>query len=381
MLDKSDDEMFLVSSDTESDWGDENHLFYDEKSKARMEIKRSLRAFDSDTGGLSNAYQNIFVPILNESMENFTKWLFKIELLSSYVSCPNSLFKPDCMKNMEIVLAMGMNDSYQLRCRNCLQKESIRKFSVFEGLNCNLRSAIRILYGWVKGIDLDTMADMLGLDTHLIGKVYNRAAKLALACMRLCPGIGDVGGPNIVVLIDIYPNLLREQNCLRKACKPIICVCEIESLPQKYWLEPLEEWDKTNPNEVSRISKKIFNFICTVVQPGSILILPNESTILFSEYYPLLCEKYQSVKTMDDLQLISTEEASLADILTTIWKKPLEVCEEANFFNPYHVSQFLTKHLWSEFTEQDSFTMLINFIVHETRNKNMLKYLKDSEIC
>lgn len=46
MTDKQDDEVFLVSSDTESDWGDENHIFYDEESLAKNEVKNTLSNFD-----------------------------------------------------------------------------------------------------------------------------------------------------------------------------------------------------------------------------------------------------------------------------------------------------------------------------------------------
>lgn len=82
---------------------------------------------------------------------------------------------------------------------------------------------------------------------------------------------------------------------------------------------------------------------------------------------------------MDDLQNISTEERPFSAILDTIWKTPIAICEQAQFFNPDYVSQFLVRHMWNEMTDKDSFVMLISFIVYETRRMNIEQYFDDSE--
>ncbi|XP_030768390.1 uncharacterized protein LOC115891922 [Sitophilus oryzae] len=372
--DKHEDEMFLVSSDTESDYGDENYLFYDENSDTRKEIKDRLSAFDSDTGGMSEVYQERFLPKLKDKTPNFLTWLVDTDLLSSTVSCPNAESDPNCSQYMEYVFAFGLYDSYQLRCRNCLSKESIRKKSIFYGVKCNLRSAIRILYGWVKGVDLEVMSSMLGLDRNIIGTIYNRAAKIALSCLSVSPEFIEFGGENSVVLVDIYPNMLQCPNKL-KTCRPILCIAEAESFPQRFWLQELDFWDPQDPEQISKVRKKIIFAITTLVRRGSTLILPNYESMPLPENIEVLKKKYATIRFMDELMKFASERRPVYPILDTIWKKPVSLCEEAQFYNPGYVSQFLIRNIWNEATGRDSFIMLIIFIVYVTRRKNIEDYL------
>ncbi|XP_066247957.1 uncharacterized protein [Euwallacea similis] len=376
MTDRTEDEVFMVSSDTESEYGDEDNIFYDEASSAKKEIKSRLKMFDADNGDLSNVYQERFLPKLRDRSLNFLKWLIDIDLLSSCVICPNAKNDPKCAENMEIVLAVGLYDMYQLRCKNCARKESIRKCSIFYGVKCNLRSIIRILYGWVKGVDVELMASMLGLDREIIGTLYNRAAKIAVACMCLCPGLAEVGGDCVVVLVDVYPDILQYTNSLKKPCTPILCLAEIKSMPQKYWLEPLPMWNRDDPKEVKKVRDQIVKVILAVVKPGSILVLPTKSSMQFDECFNVLLQSYLSIKYIDDLWKASSDERPLPSILDTIWKTPLSICEQAQYFNPDYVSQFVVKSIWQEMTAKDGFIMLITFIVYETRMRNIETYLK-----
>lgn len=100
----------------------------------------------------------------------------------------------------------------------------------------------------------------------------------------------------------------------------------------------------------------------------------------FDDCMDVLFEHYISVKYMDDLYnkiILSSEERPLKEILNTIWETPLTICEQAQYFNPDYIGQFLVKHIWNEMTEKDSFIMLISFIVYETRKGKIETYLDD----
>ncbi|XP_076266033.1 uncharacterized protein LOC143199807 [Rhynchophorus ferrugineus] len=361
-------------SEAESEFGDKNRLFYDDVPFPEKKIQYCLKAFDSDNGGLSDAYQETFVPKLRDRSSNFITWLLTISLLSSTVACPNASNNPDCSKYMSVEYVSTLRDLYRFRCENCSRKESIRKNSIFYGLTCDLRSAIRILYGWAKGIDLETMANMLGLERKLVGALYNRAAKISLTCMCMLPGFGVFGGENVVVLIDIYPNLLNSTKSLRKACKPILCISEIESIPQKFWLETLDFLNTDEPDERKKVQSNVINLIQILVKPGSILVLPSYESLPLYEEVSKLREVYPVIKYMDEM-FNSFNNQRLASILDTIWKKPLSLCEEAQFYNPDYVDQYLIRYMWNQYTNKDSFIMLIFFIMHETRRQNIDRYI------
>lgn len=154
----------------------------------------------------------------------------------------------------------------------------------------------------------------------------------------------------------------------------------MKSLPQKYWLEPLQSWDTSNPTEMKKIRQKVLDSILRVVKMDSVLVLPKKSVMSFDDCMDVLFEHYISVKYMDDLYnkiILSSEERPLKEILNTIWEIPLTICEQAQYFNPDYIGQFLVKHVWNEMTEKDSFIMLISFIVYETRKGKIETYLVD----
>ncbi|KAH1009060.1 uncharacterized protein LOC109544392 [Dendroctonus ponderosae] len=370
MSDKLFDEMYIVSSDAERQFGDQKNIFYDRESDASHSVKSALRAFDRDNGNLSSYYQEKVIPKLTDRSHNFFKWLIDSELLSANVACPNSKHDQNCLNKMELVIANGLYDSYQLRCKNCCRRESIRKHSIFYGIKCNLRSAIRILYGWCKGMDLEIMSNILGLDKHIIGTMYNRTTKVVNNCLRL---LRNLGGNNVVVLIDIYPHLMSNQRALIKSSRPILCITQISGIPQKYWLEALDYWDPNNSADVTKITNQVHSIISSRVHPESTLVLPINSTLSFTHLAAKLKDQYCKVRCLDDLTKCSSSSEVLSSVLETIWNVPLAICEEAQYFNPDYVGQFLTKHIWNKVYEEDSFVELIGLIANETK-RNEIDY-------
>lgn len=88
-------------------------------------------------------------------------WLKSFGLIPNIQICNNAKINQDCNKIMEWIPVKTI-DYYQWKCRNCADKKSIRENSVFQDIKCNFKNAIRILLGWCKGYDAETMANILG---------------------------------------------------------------------------------------------------------------------------------------------------------------------------------------------------------------------------
>ncbi|XP_060529497.1 uncharacterized protein LOC132703943 isoform X2 [Cylas formicarius] len=309
-----------------------------------------------------------------DSSNLFMEWAIEYNLLPLSARCPNAQKDPKCESPLALIFADGLNDLYQLKCSNCDNKESLRKHSIFYGLQCNIRSAIRILYGWVKGIDLDLMANILGLDIETVGTLYNRASRFVRKAVTLhYPTLMTLGGEGVVVLVDIYPIFLQKAGSQSHRCSPILCISEIGSLPQNYWLEPLEYWDNNDPFQVKEIKAKILDIITNLVKPKSMLVLPSQTTFLFSEEMETLNKLYINVKYVDDLLDCNHRNRSLGAILDAIWKKPVEVCEQAQFFNPNYINQYFVREFWIRTADVDAFGILIDLISIETVRGNIDK--------
>ena len=88
-------------------------------------------------------------------------WLKSFGLIPNTQICNNAKVNEDCNKVMEWIPVKTI-DYYQWKCKNCCEKKSIRENSVFQDVRCNFKNSIRILLGWCKGYDVDTMANILG---------------------------------------------------------------------------------------------------------------------------------------------------------------------------------------------------------------------------
>lgn len=65
-----------------------------------------------------------------------------------------------CNTPMNWIEAKGL-DPFQWKCKVCSKKKSIRDDSIFNGLDCNFKDAIRIILAWCKGHHVDDVANML----------------------------------------------------------------------------------------------------------------------------------------------------------------------------------------------------------------------------
>lgn len=99
--------------------------------------------------------------MLNPGHENeLVYWLKDLGLIKSSQSCVNSTADTNCSKMSWTVARI--NDMYQWKCNSCSLKKSIREESIFVNVKCSFKNSIRILLGWCKGIDIDSMIELLG---------------------------------------------------------------------------------------------------------------------------------------------------------------------------------------------------------------------------
>lgn len=64
------------------------------------------------------------------------------------------------------------HDLYQWKCNNCSEKKSIREGSVFSDVKCNFNNVIRVLLGWCKSYDYESLAAILGKFVDCISEIY-----------------------------------------------------------------------------------------------------------------------------------------------------------------------------------------------------------------
>lgn len=105
-------------------------------------------------------FQQVIRPMLSPGRENeLVFWLKEIGLIKNIQKCKNAGVDNCFMMSWKNTRG---NDMYQWKCNGCLDKKSIRVDSVFNNVRCSFKDAIRIILGWCKGTDIDSMAAMLG---------------------------------------------------------------------------------------------------------------------------------------------------------------------------------------------------------------------------
>lgn len=135
----------------------------------------------------------------------------------------------------------------------------------------------------------------------------------------------------------------------------------------------LDYWDPNNTSDIGKITNQVYNIISARVHLDSTLVLPINSTLSFSHLAAKLKDQYSNVRCLDDLTKCSSSSQLLSSVLETIWNVPLAICEEAQYFNPDYVGQFLTAHIWNKVYEEDSFVELMTLIADETK-RNEIDY-------
>lgn len=106
-------------------------------------------------------FQQVIRPMLSPGHENeLVYWLREIGLIKNSQKCKNS-GTDNCTMMSWTSTNRGI-DMYQWKCNGCSMRKSIRTDSVFDNVRCSFKDAIRIILGWCKGTDIDSMAAMLG---------------------------------------------------------------------------------------------------------------------------------------------------------------------------------------------------------------------------
>nr|CAH7758453.1 unnamed protein product [Callosobruchus chinensis] len=203
-------------------------------------------------------------------------WLKELGLIKNEFFCPKAQTGA-CMKMMSWTQARG-NDMYQWKCSRCDEKRSIREDSIFLNVKCSFKNAIRILLAWSKGNDIDSMALMLGIKRPVVSMMYKKAGLVAQKYITYNTSEWSLGGPGKIVLVDSYPEMCLGSTEMREP-KPILCIAEVKTFPQKYWFELLQPYRRTNQEHLQVVRKHILSSVKRIVAPGSVLIVPSNSIL------------------------------------------------------------------------------------------------------
>uniref|UniRef100_V5GG02 Uncharacterized protein n=1 Tax=Anoplophora glabripennis TaxID=217634 RepID=V5GG02_ANOGL len=314
--------------------------------------KNSL--FDSDCG----YYHQIIYPLLvSGSEKDLICWLKTIHLIKSKQTCSKKMASGVCNSPMSLIDSKGP-DFLQWKCKMCSKKKSIRDDSIFNGLRCNFKDAIRIILAWCKGYHVDDVANMLSLNNSVIEELYIRAASLAEKCMKSNIGDWQIGGPGVIVIVDTYPEGCTNTNMIRMT-RPILCISEVKSIPQKYWLEALDRFAYHDTEHINSLKQRILRTIRAVVRPGSIIVTPVRSTLCSHSDFQSLATIYPTIVSVDVLAKHNNDHQNVFTNMETIWKQVLDICEEAQFYCSSYIDLFVVSHMWRAVYGNEAFERLL----------------------
>ncbi|KAF5273881.1 hypothetical protein FQA39_LY00996 [Lamprigera yunnana] len=285
-------------------------------------------------------------------------WLKNIGLLEHSVRCNKEINNITCRGVMNWVPAKIM-DQYQWKCKNCRNKRNIRENSVFQDVRCHFKDILRLLAGWSKGTDVQILTKVLCIRKQTVNSVFNVAASVADKYIKSHLSRWKLGGPEVVVLIDVYPEGFEEFHVDENHSFPILCIAEIKEIPTRYWLQIL---DRSNPN----VDEQVYNnniaalqIIQEVVLPGSVLVTTYGTKICsynalqsLKHLYPIIITK-SGLKRHDHLN-------KLLDNLETIWEPALNICEKVQYLSHAHTQNHITNFLWRQKFETESFENLLH---------------------
>nr|CAH7742727.1 unnamed protein product [Callosobruchus chinensis] len=283
-------------------------------------------------------------------------WLKELGLIKNEFFCPKAQTGA-CMKMMSWTQARG-NDMYQWKCSRCDEKRSIREDSIFLNVKCSFKNAIRILLAWSKGNDIDSMALMLGIKRQVVSMMYKKAGLVAQKYITYNTSEWSLGGPGKIVLVDSYPEMCLGSTEMREP-KPILCIAEVKTFPQKYWFELLQPYRRTNQEHLQVVRKHILSSVKRIVAPGSVLIVPSNSILCSHADFMDLKYLYPLIIGTDDLGRHDNEHRTISGILDTIWREAVNICEEAQRYGHELISQYIIGRMWRQRYGNNAFEMLV----------------------
>ncbi|CAH0554921.1 unnamed protein product [Brassicogethes aeneus] len=319
--------------------------YRDENNNVEKSI--DLNTFDSELG----YYQQVIRPLLAPGHDcELIFWLKTTGMIPNVQVCKNSKNNENCNKTMAWFPSRNQ-DFYQWKCNNCLVKKSIRDGSMFCDVKCNFKNALRILLGWSKCNDFENIAAMLGIKNCVVSGLYNTSAQLAEEYIQKNITEFQIGGPGSIILFDIYPTGFGPTS---RSFRPILCLAEVKTMPQKYWYQSLER------NRPTQNKEKILKVIQQIVKPGSVLVVPSESQLCsYADFLPLK-NLYPTIVTVGCLKRHNTPQTTCEENLEIIWKQASNVCAQAQLYNNNNVQQYLTSQMWHQRFGNEAFERLLH---------------------
>ncbi|KAK4875645.1 hypothetical protein RN001_012067 [Aquatica leii] len=330
---------------------------YEFDGKNEVYSRITLEDFDSEPV----YFKSVIKPMLAIGHEGeLIVWLKNIGLLQHSQRCNNIIDNVPCQGVMSWVPAKII-DQYQWKCKNCLKKRNIREKSVFQDVRCKFKDIIRLLAGWSKGIDVESLTKLLCIKKQAVNSVFNVAATVADKYIKSHLLRWKLGGPGIVVLIETYPEGFKDYEIQENAqnSTPILCIAEVKEVPTRYWLHLLERFNPNITEQVQQVNTTALQVVQEMVLPGSILVTNFESTICSYEALLSLKHLYPVIITKNGLQR-HDHFNQLLNNLETIWATAINVCNEAQYLSHLHVQNFITNFLWRQKFELESFENLLH---------------------
>lgn len=295
-------------------------------------------------------YESTILPLLQPSKEgDLCNWLKSIGLLATEVKCPN----PDCQNVNMTWCKARVVDKYNWSCPTCKKKLPIRYKSFLADFKCDLPSVIKGIYSWCKNVCVDDICDNNKLKLNVGKRIYGQCATVAEWYMQNHPEQSHLGGPDSVVLVDIFPDgnmtLVPHNNNFSKR---ILCIADTTFIPARVWAKILDNSHHNKEN-----NNPVIEAVFAHVLPGSTLVTSQQ-------LYNDLC----MIKNMSDVVSVEAlmkldppeNQQSLVN-LETIWSATVSVCTQVQEMTTTQGQQLLRELQWRQIYGSDA---LFNVLAH-----------------
>uniref|UniRef100_A0A8D8PU84 Uncharacterized protein n=1 Tax=Cacopsylla melanoneura TaxID=428564 RepID=A0A8D8PU84_9HEMI len=324
-----------------------------------MDIYNNYSPVPKDVN-IDRYYESTILPLLQPGKEgDLCNWLKSIGLLATEVKCPN----PDC-NNVNLTWCKArVVDKYNWSCPVCKKKLPIRYKSFLADFKCDLPSVIKGIYSWCKNVCVDDICDNNKLKLNVGKRIYGQCATVAEWYMQNHPEQSHLGGPDSVVLVDIFPDgnmtLVPHNN---NYSKRILCIADTTFIPARVWAKIL---DSTHHNKEN--NNPVIEAVFAHVLPGSTLVTSQQ-------LYNDLC----MIKGMSDVVSVEAlmkldppeNQQSLVN-LETIWSATVSVCTQVQEMTTTQGQQLLRELQWRQIYGSDALFNVLAHIVDYFNNQTV----------
>ncbi|KAK9732345.1 hypothetical protein QE152_g12964 [Popillia japonica] len=181
-----------------------------------------------------------------------------------------------------------------------IMRENIHHLEMFKAkhfpvsYDCRAENAIKIFFGWSVGVNIKELSEYLDISEEVTKHIYLLSTLYAKRYIKSHIEEWRIGGPGIVVLLDVYPGGCNKFNYVtRQNQNCVLCIAEVKDIPPRFWFQILNQTDSNQRN------REIFGAIFAIVRPGSILVIDLDSTAITEASYNNLRKNYKTGSKKD----------------------------------------------------------------------------------